>query len=241
MYPRTLGVYSKAAAGKTGVGTTLSDKASSTYWYARRLSDETYEVQPLNENNVPSGMRHELSKGDFMRDFTPEPGFYEQRTLPQLKSLQKKLELGAQYLDQRLFGPAEREFLKATMIDEENVEANLGLGTVYSESGEAQKLKQVLDILLSKDETFNEEQRHMFNTFGISLRKQGLHEEAIAYYAKALDYNDGDENLHFNIARAYYARGEPEDAELTEKHLRRALSLRPDFAEAQKFLKFFKN
>ncbi|NJB68869.1 tetratricopeptide (TPR) repeat protein [Desulfobaculum xiamenense] len=240
-YPQTLGVFSKRPPAKTGTGGTTSDKASATYWYVRRIDDNVYEVQPLNSNNIPAGLRTHLSKGDFIRQFTPEPGFYEQRTLPLLRSLQKKLELGARYLDERLLGPAEREFMKAAMIDEENVEANLGLGTIYCEQGKTQKLTKVLRILMNNDDTFREEQRHLFNTFGMSLRKQGLADEAVAYYARALAMNEHDENLHFNIARAFHQRGQAGDRTLCIRHLRHALELNPGFDEAQRFLDFCEN
>ena len=63
---------------------------------------------------------------------------------------------------------AESQFIKALMIDDKNVEANYGLGEVYSETKEFNKLKDVLNTLLGLDEAFTYEHRQKFNQFGIS-------------------------------------------------------------------------
>lgn len=236
IYPQILGVYSQKHHGEVGTGgMTITHGNTETFWFARRMSDEEYEVRPLNSNHVPAGMKTVLSKGEFITNYTPEPRYYETRTLPVLKSLAKKVELGEQFFKKGLLSKAEQEFLKATMIDEEHAEANLGLGAVYAEQGEFKKVKKVLGILLNSDLAFQEEQRQQFNTFGITMRKQGLHEDAIRFYSKALEYNATDENLHFNLARALYENGDHLEC---LKHLESALNINPDFSAASQFLDF---
>lgn len=233
MYPRILGIYSRNT--DKGHGEASAKRKQQTHWFVRRLSDDEFEVRPLNPNHVPSGVKILLGKGEFVTGYTPEPQYYERNTLPALKSLSKKIELGEQFFKKGLLSKAEQEFLKATMIDEENAKANLGLGSVYAEQGEFRKIKKVLARLLNNDEVFQEEQRRQFNTFGIGLRKQKMYEEAIAYYSKALEYDDKDENLYFNLARAHFDKG---DEISCLQNLEAALKLRPDFEEARKFMAY---
>ena len=235
IYPQILGVYSLEKKTDIGSGATADQYQQKTYWYVRRINDDEYELQPLNNNHVPSGMKSILAKSEFISGYTPEPKYYETNTLPVLTSLKKKIEKGEEYFDKGLLDEAEREFLKALMIDEINVEANFGLGSVYCEKQEYQKVKKVLDILLNNDASFQEEQRHRFNKLGINLRKQGLHEDAIRYYNKSLEYNDSDDHLHFNAARAYFDNGQHDKC---IEHLEKALKLNPGFKEAEKFMAY---
>ncbi|MBU1003806.1 MAG: tetratricopeptide repeat protein [Proteobacteria bacterium] len=237
MYPQVLGIYAKKGEKEVGSGGTTTSYTQETFWFARRLSDEDYEVRPLSSGHVPTGIKTMLSKGEFITQFTPEPRYYETRTLPVLKSLQKKIELGEQFFKKGLLSKAESEFMKATMIDEENAQANLGLGAVYAEQGEFKKVSKVIGILLNSDLAFQEEQRKQFNIFGISLRKQGMHDDAIRFYSKALEYNAGDEHLHFNLARAHYEHGDHLEC---LKNLETALKIKSDFVEAQQFLEFLR-
>jgi predicted CoA-binding protein len=71
---RILGVFSMTQAAQIGVGGTARDTGKNSYWFARRLDDDAYEVQPLNANHLPSGMRNVLSRKEFVAGYTPEPG-----------------------------------------------------------------------------------------------------------------------------------------------------------------------
>lgn len=232
-YPQILGVYAMAQTADVGEGGTMGQYDQVTYWYARRLADDEYEVQPLNAHHVPSGMRSVMSKGDFIRQYAPEPAYYERHTQPALRSLAQKIKLGEDAFAKGLLNEAEKAFIKALMIDELNVPANLGVGAVYSEKKEFQKVKKVLKILLNQDETFRREQRARFNTLGMSLRKQGMLDEALNYYLKSLEFDATDENLHFNVARVYFDKG---DHAATLEHLQKCLTLNPDLEVARKFL-----
>lgn len=231
MYPQTLGVFTPSKTGKRGLGKTRKAERQQAYWYVRRLSDEEFEVQPLNANHLPSGVKRVLSKSKFLRNYSPVPDYYETHTLPAMRSLNKKIELGEAYFKEGLLSEAEHEFLKATMVDEENAQANLGLGTVYSEQQKFSKVRKVLKTLSNSDVAFQEVLRQQFNTFGISLRKQGLHKEAINFYTKALEFNPNDEHLLFNLARALFEKGDTLECLRT---LETALKINPYFEEAIK-------
>lgn len=232
IYPQTLGVFSRAASASVGAGTTAATRESLTYWFVRRLGDDVWELQPLNQNNVPSGERTSIPKSAFMENYLPEPRFYESKTLPALRTLREKIAQGEEHYAEGRLDAAEKEFAKALMIDDRNVPANLGAGAVWCDKGEMQKVGKVLDLLLGSDETFKAEQRSLFNRFGISLRKKGMFDYAAAYYAKALEMEPRDEHLHFNLARVLFERGDPEGS-LGELAI--VLGLNPGLEVARKF------
>jgi tetratricopeptide (TPR) repeat protein len=231
--PRVLGVYSKTMAAQTGVGATAHDYAQKTYWFVRRLDDDNYEVQPLNGNHLPSGLVSRVGKGELIRSFSPELDYYQKKTLPCLQSLQRKIEKGEEHLANDQLDLAEKEFCKAVLLDDKNVRANMGLGEVYCRAQDRPKLKKILDVLLSNDVVFLEEQRRQFNAFGMDLRKNRYLEEAKQYYEKALAMRRDDEHLRFNLARVHY---DALELDACIEQLNEALRLRPDFTEAKKFL-----
>jgi tetratricopeptide (TPR) repeat protein len=235
MYPRILGVYSYRKSEDIGTGSTQKNYQSITYWYVRRLDDDRYELQPLNTKHVPSGITTIVASGEFAKSYFPETDYYNKYTVPAMKTLRTKIERGEECYKKGDLEEAEKEFLKAVMVDECNASANLGLGSVYCDKGDYNKVKKVLAIILNNDAAFREEQRHSFNTFGIGLRKGGLYTEAITYYRTALKGHPTDENLLFNIARAYLEAGDMESA---AESIAGALDINPDFAEAQKFQTF---
>jgi len=236
-YPLILGVYSLLLDADIGSGGTQGKHQNLTHWYARQLSATEFEVQPLNAHHVPSGVRSVLGEMDFLKQYTPEPTYYRIHTVPALETLSRKLKMGEDAFKAGNLDEAERQFIKALMIDDKSVEANYGLGEVYSEKKDFDKLKKVLNTLLGVSEAFTYEHRQKFNQFGISLRKNGHYDESIRYYTKSLEIVEDDENVYFNLARVYYEKGLND---LCVENLEQALSLNPEFIEAQKFLKHCK-
>ncbi|WP_243544182.1 tetratricopeptide repeat protein [Pseudodesulfovibrio tunisiensis] len=234
-YPQILGVYSLQLDAEIGTGGTQKRHENVTYWYARQTAPDTFEVQPLNTHHVPSGVRSTLSEIDFLKQYTPEPSYYRIHTVPALESLARKLRMGEEAFASGNLDEAERQFLKALMIDDKSVEANYGLGEVYSEQKDFRKLATVLNTLLGLDEAFSYVHRQRFNKFGISLRKNGHYDESIRYYKKSLEINESDENVYFNLARVYFDKGLSDNCITT---LEKALHINPGFVEAQKFLKY---
>lgn len=233
--PRVLGVYSKMITLKTGMGFSGKTQDQKTYWFVKRIDDDRYEVQPLNSQHVPSGLCSVISKKEFITEYFPELDYYERKTVPALKSLQNKLAKGEDCFAKEQLGDAEKEFTKALFIDEKNPQASIRLGEVHCLKKEYEKLKIAMDRILNNDAVFSEQERHRFNEFGISLRKNGYHKESLRYYTKALEVNDSDEHLHFNIARVYF---DMEDVGQCINHLNAALKIRPKFKEASDFLRY---
>lgn len=230
---RILGVYVLSRSVQTGHGATARNYAQETRWFVRRIDDETYSVQALNANSIPSGPLTTVAKGELARNYKPEPGYYEKRCLPFIESLKKKIALAEKHLSEADLDGAEREFCKALLLDEKNPKANIELGKIHLERGDGKKLAAALRRIFDIDALFQEEERHLFNEFGIRLRKEGRFAEAASFYGKALERNDADDHLHFNMARALADGG---DKDAAVRHLETALALRPDFAEARRFL-----
>jgi tetratricopeptide (TPR) repeat protein len=234
-FPQILGVFSLKKREQIGTGQTIVKTAQVTYWYARRLDSDVFEVQPLNSHHVPSGLRTILSEVEFLSQYDPEPAYYKTHTVPALGTLYRKIREGEELFSRGNLDKAEREFVKALMIDDLNVEANYGLGEVYSDTQEFVKLKSVLDTLLMIDEAFEFKHRARFNKFGMSLRRNGHYDESIRYYRKALEFNKQDDHVYFNLARVYLDKKEMKSC---VKSLRVALQINPRFEEARKFLRW---
>jgi len=130
---------------------------------------------------------------------------------------------------------AQFEYENALAVDEENVRANFGLGLTYVERGETAKAQDILGRIVGLEAAFAPEHKHLFNDFGISLRKSRMVDQAVEYYTRALALTATDENLHYNVARAYYDKG---DKEKCREHLLEAQRLNPDHEEVKKFIEF---
>jgi len=229
-----MGVYSHSIKYEYKAGERGSRYRHGTFWFVRKRNDSLYEVRPLNANHLPSGLTKLVSKEDFLKFYTPELSYFQDNTLPCLETLQKKVRLGRRYFNLGHMDKAELEFCEAVLMQDDSVGGNMGLSEVYAEQQEFSKLRTVLEKLLNIDEIFREEQRHRFNEFGINLRKKELYDDAIRFYTKALEVNEQDENLHFNIARAFHAK---ENFDECRKHLECSLVLNPNMPEARSFMK----
>ena len=107
---RILGVYSLVKAAGTGHGATARTYEQKTSWFVRRTDDDEYIVQALNANSIPSGPLTTISKGEFIRNYKPEPGYYEKRCLPFIESLKKKMAQADKLLAEDDLDGAEKEF-----------------------------------------------------------------------------------------------------------------------------------
>ncbi len=70
-----------------------------------------------------------------------------------------------------------------------------------------------------------------YNTLGIRLRQEKQYKEAIQAYFQAIALSPKDENIHYNMAKAYYCDNQQEKA---LECLKLSLSLSPEHIEALK-------
>ena len=204
------GIFSSQEIRKVGTGTTTRKSIQKTYWNAMQLPDGTIEVQPLNTNYIPSGPKRNVPLEDFLRTFSPEPEFYVSNVFPKIKEVNKTIARADRYRSNQEYYSAEMEYNNALRVDEANVRANFGLGITYLERGENAKAEDILTRLVKLEGAFATEHKHLFNDFGINLRKNGMYPQAVAYYARAIELASHDENLYYNMARAHLDNKDPE-------------------------------
>ncbi len=229
------GLFSTQTVEKVGTGTTQRKTISKMYWYCEQNDDQNVGVQALNKNMVPAGPTTLVPLDDFLARYNPEPEMYLKTVFPKMQELAATVTRAEENRQRGAFYSAQFDFENALNVDEENVRANFGLGLTYVERGETAKANDILGRIVGLDAAFAPEHKHLFNEFGISLRKSHMVDQAIEYYTRALTLTSTDENLHYNVARAFYEKG---DLGKCREHLAEALRLNPDHEEAKRFVEF---
>lgn len=231
------GVFSTQEVRKVGTGTTTRKSIHKSFWYCKELDSGPeagkIELQPLNSNYIPSGPKRNIEKENFLVDFSPEPEFYFSTVFPRMKEVNKTVARGDRHRDNNELFSAEMEYNNALKVDEENVRANFGLGLTYLERSESDKADNIFSRLLKLEATFEPEHKHLFNEFGIQLRKNKMYKQAMEYYARALELTTNDENLYYNMARAAL---ENKDIDKATDTLLKALEINPVMDESLRFL-----
>jgi tetratricopeptide (TPR) repeat protein len=170
---------------------------------------------------------------ELMEKFAPEPEFYLNSVYPKMQELQRTVDNADAHRAKGETFAAEHEYSAALQVDTENVRANFGIGLTYLQRGENSKADDIFVRLVRLDAAFEPEHKHMFNDFGINLRKAKMYQQAVTYYSRALEMTADDENLHVNVARALF---ETKDIDGCVEHLLTALRLAPGQEQATKFL-----
>ena len=227
------GVFSNQEVRRVGTGTTTRKTIQKSYWYAIEQPEGDLELQPLNLNYIPSGPKRRVSMDEFLEKFSPEPEFYVSNVLPKVKEVNKTIARADRHRANKEFFSAEMEYGNALRVDEENIRANFGLGITYLERGENNKAEDILGRLVKLDAAFETEHKHLFNDFGINLRKNGMFDQSIAYYARALELSTHDENLYYNMARAHL---EKKDSDSAVDYLLKGMEINPLQETLLKFL-----
>ncbi len=152
---------------------------------------------------------------------------------------------GMRFLAQQQFGKAIAAFKRALKLNDLHAEAYKGMAEAYAAKGDedmrlaclqrAAALYAETDRLEDCKRLFIEILKYdaaapnPFNTLGVNLRKRGDVGGALRAYAQALELTPMDENIYYNMAKAYYV---VKDRENCLTRLRQALALKPDFSEA---------
>jgi tetratricopeptide (TPR) repeat protein len=231
------GIFSTQSVAKIGTGTTQRRTIQKTYWSGEELDDGRVSVQPLNKNYVPSGPKRNIDRDDFLTKFNPEPEFYVSTVFPAIKEMDGAIVRGEKHRGRGAAYSAEFEYKQAMAIDEENVRANFGLGLTYLDRGDQIKANDIFERLVDLEAAFEEEHKHLFNDFGINMRKNKMYEQALQYYLRAEGLVANDEHLFHNIARCYYEKG---DVKGCKKYLLKSLQVNPNLKESKQFWEFLK-
>lgn len=230
---RMRGVFSSQEVRVVGTGTTRRKSIHKVFWFVEQDEKGAIQVQPINTNYVPTGAKKTISMEELLEKYSPEPEFYVQSVFPKIRELNESVDRGDKCREKGENFSAEFAYDNALKLDEENVRANFGIGLTYLARGEVDKADNIFERLVHLDAAFEEEHKHLFNDFGMNLRKNKMYKQAEEYYARALELSKADENLHINLARTLL---EGKDIEGCVTHLTEALRLAPGNEMALKFL-----
>ncbi|MDK2956953.1 MAG: hypothetical protein PWQ57_2449 [Desulfovibrionales bacterium] len=211
-------------------GESMEGSEPCIYFYACKADSGDIFLQPLNRDYLPSGAKQPMEEQVFLSRFQPEPLIYFNKVKPALESLNHNLEKADRLREKGKHNLAENKYQEALSIDPDNLRATFGLGVTYLDSNQLEKAGVIFEKIIGLDFAFARDNKHLFNEFGIKLRKRHMYKEGLEYYRKALEYDPNDEHLHFNVARIYYDDGSYDKA---LEHLRKAEKLNPDFAPAR--------
>lgn len=235
---RIRGVFSSQEVRKVGTGTTTRKTVSKIFWFVEQADDGNIFIQSLNTNYVPIGLPKTITMEELLSKYSPEPEFYIQSVFPKMQQLAESLNKGDESRAKGETFTAEFEYENALKLDEDNVRANFGIGLTYLSRGEAEKADNIFERLVQLDAAFEEQHKHLFNEFGINLRKNKMYDQAVEYYIRALELTTADENLHINMARAYL---EKKNYEACIEQLFEALKLSPENTTVIQFLTWLDN
>lgn len=226
------GVFSSQEVRKIGTGTTARKSITKVFWYMEEDEKGELTAQSINVNGVPTGNKKPLTREELLERYTPEPEYYTKSVYPQMRKVEESIENGNKCRERGESFSAENEYNEALLIDVDNVKANFGIGLTYLERGENDKADDIFQRLVHLEGSYMPEHKHLYNEFGINLRKNGLLDQAITYYTKALELSTTDENLYINIARVYF---DQEDIEECLNSIISALQVSPKNQVASTF------
>jgi tetratricopeptide (TPR) repeat protein len=227
---RIHGVFSTEMQMPIGFGSTKRYVKQNVHVFATEEEDGRVAVQALNPNFVPSGPTHVHPREEFLKNHLPEPSLYMNKVRPMMQQLEESVQRGDTHRAKGELVSAEFEYKGALRLDEEHVRATFGLGLTYLERGEKNSADVVFRRLVTLDGAFESEHKHLFNEFGIRLRKNGMLDQALKYYSRAFQLAKNDENLFYNMSRIFYEKG---NLRQCRRFVEKALRLNPDFDAAK--------
>ena len=238
MADKIQGIFSVEKTAKIGTGSTEKKVKQQMYCQAIEKEDGQIEVRYLGKNDEPIDISERIPKDVFVRDSVFHPYFLEERKAEKEKKANKKILTAEEHVKKNELHSAEYEYNLALRIDEENLRAYFGIGNVYLKMGEKDKAKDIFVKISKIDAIFEEKNKHFFNDCAIQLRKQELYTEAIDYYNKSIELCAEDENIFFNLSRAYFENNELKEA---KEKIIKALKINPEFKEAKAYFYYLNN
>jgi len=225
-------IYLKQEEIKLGCGSTAKSTVADNYYQVIEVDEDHVEIHLLDFSDQPVGKGSIIHKGR-LKEYIPCPDYFKNKKKPGELLIEKHIQSGDQHFEKREFFSAEYEYDRALSMNQNHLKANLGKGKTLFARGEKEAAKKVFSKLSKLDTLYDNENKHIFNEFGIELRKKKMFQEAISNYLKAISIDPKDEILYYNLGRAHYEEGKREEA---IDHLNQALTLKPDFHEALEFL-----
>lgn len=216
-----------------GSGVTKQKKEFTVYFFAERGEDGKIVLCPLSAEWLPLESEKKTIGEEKFEIYHPEPLIFHNRVAPALERLETTLDRGDRLRAAEKFESAEQEYQNARAMAPDNIRAAFGLGLAGLGRGDIEAAESVFQDILLLEEAFTPRYKHLFNEFGIALRRNGMAKNALQFYTKALALGEIDDHLLFNIARVLY---ELRQFKRSWEALERALSINPAFVEAKKMM-----
>ncbi len=228
--PIILGVYYSETTERVGSGGTTKDVRQRIFWFAVQLSQTKCVLEPLNDQGLPGGFKRVVTLEELLSRYTLDPEHYMASIHPVLVSLKRKIGPLEGYVNTSGFTDAEQRVFASLQIEGQ-------LARHEREGWTRQRLVRHLLQTMPEHDHIRYTFASRLNTRSISLRKEGRLDAAIDSYLKALKSHPNDDHLHFNLARAYFEKG---DMEGCREMLAKALAINPHLAEARRFQAFLR-
>lgn len=224
--PEIVGVYFTEKQEKSGLGGTSRDFVQKIHWFVISMDDGSLLVQPLGDNNLPTGITSTVDRDEFLRHYVPDPVFFKAHLLPVLHELRRLVGDSLQSFDPDALSQEQSMVLKALTLSR------------HLPKGESRKATlQLLRGDWDNYAAFENRAIKRINKEGIDLRKKKNYDMSARYYEQALALTPDDDHLLFNLARVYYEKG---DMDKAREILGEVVALNPELSEAQRFLDFIK-
>jgi tetratricopeptide (TPR) repeat protein len=225
-------IYLKQEEMKLGVGSTARVTTTEDYYEVVEVDEDNVEIQLLDFVDHPLGKPSVIPK-EKLKEFIYCPDYFKDKKGTKELIAEKHVQIGDRHFEKKEFLSADFEYGKALRVKDDHLKANIGKGKTLFAMGKKEEARKVFSKISSLGSLFQKENKHIFNEFGIELRKKGMFEEATQNYLKALSVDPKDEVLYYNLGRVYYEQG---DREKAVEQLKQALNIKENFEEAQVFL-----
>ncbi len=189
-----------------GVYSRIDKQKVKTFYFIFK-SDELIYIQKLNAFFQPTEALKTIDKNTFNNLFTAEPHI---KKFPKAK-VQYGKSKKAENLASSKVEEALRELFRKAMVRVRRGEMEDGA-------------LSILENLTTVEEGITVKHKHMFNDFGIEMRKKKNYPHALAFCKRVIALHNDDDHAHFNVARVLMEMGELDEA---EQHLLTAQFLNP--------------
>lgn len=216
-----------------GDGATRKKSERCIYYYAEKNEEDGLFVQPLNGSNIPSGDKIVIDDVEFCKRFKPEPLVFYNKVIPAMEQLESSLGKAERHRAADRLDKAQAAYQEVLALDAVNVGAIFGMGLVALAKGDTEEAEEIFKQLMDLEFPLEGKNKHLFNEFGIKLRRNNMLSQAIEWYKKALGCSSGDSHLYCNMARVQLELGQFDQA---EEALQAALRLEPNLEPAAKLL-----
>lgn len=225
------GVFVKIIHKTVGFGGTKRKEKTKAFYLVERDAEGKTFTRKLGTDYLPHGKPKPIEVEELLKDFIPEPQIYMERVAPKLGEMERLVDEGDLHRENEEMLSAEFAYGSALEMDDYHMRANFGIGITYLQMGNQKKAAGIFEKLISVETSLSPEHKHLFNEFGITLRKNKMYAECLEYYGRAEKLARNDEHLLFNVARVYFDMGQ---FQLASNYTMRALEANPDFTEARK-------